>query len=352
MKKRIITATMGATMLALGIFVSGCTNDTDSKESTVLDNVVDTIANAVAEDIVEATFAGVVEDSEPIYGPESPGDAFDFGDMLLVDSTLYAVYEGGVLIYDFTTADYNTIDVGECLNAVAFHEGRIYVGGENLYTVADTMLLPASAEFEGTIRNLYSYGYRLLIGTDCGLFSKSIFGDKILMEEVAVSTMIGDGDGLWVGTDGHGLYRWDGDEFKKRFLLRDTSIFDYVNALDFNHNHLYVGTDIGLFIYNGGRWQQLTIAEGLPSDVVRTVDASSWVIYIGTENGVISFFNGDFIPVNGLGDRKVNKIQLLGRKVIASTDNEGILMKSGSSIKTLMTPVGKNGEEIFSLSVE
>jgi ligand-binding sensor domain-containing protein len=169
-----------------------------------------------------------------------------------------------------------------------------------------------------------------------------------------ISAVTADGSGLWVGTSGQGLYRWDGEEFAKRYLARDSSLFYYVNCLAFNHDHLYVGTDSGMFIFDGGRWKTLTAEDGLPSDYIKDIDATTWVVYVATEAGVTSYFNGDIMPVKKLADKEVNSLVLLGRKVIVGTDYEGVLVKSGPALRTLIDPTdptAQRGVDIFSVSL-
>jgi len=133
------------------------------------------------------------------------------------------------------------------------------------------------------------------------------------MDDVSVTAMVSDGAGMWIVIDGQGLYRWDGDMFRKRYLLRDTSIFDNVYALDFNHDHLYVGAATGFFIFNGGRWEHRTIDNGLPSDDVRTIDASSWIVYVGTGEGVVSYFEKNIIPIKKLETTIASVIEPMGK---------------------------------------
>ncbi len=359
MKKLMISTAMGAMVLAGILLMVGCSDDNSAKKKGALDNIIDTIAADVAEGMVDAAFANALAEEKEYIGPKPADVRYDFDDILLVDSTLYAVYDGGIVICDMTTKESVTIDTDEKFNAVVVHDGSVFVGGEALYTVEDTLLVRLDIAFDGIISSLYSYGYRLMIGTDCGLFSMSDSGEEILMEEVAVTDMACDGDGLWVGTDGQGLYRWDGDEFHKRFLLRDTTIFDIVNSVTYSHQHLYLGTDVGLFVYDGGRWLQLTVADGLPSDIVETVDATSWVILIGTANGVISFYNNEFLPVPELEEKRINAFQRFGNKIIAATDHEGVIMKSGKAVTTLVMSEDTDGDsetasedDVFSFSAE
>ena len=330
------------TALALLLFVGCSGNKTETKNDSLAD-AVDTIASDVAHEFIDATFAAADSDAQKIGPAENVTDFGGINDMLMVDSTLYAVYDGGVIIYDFAVGTPVFIETGETFNAVTQFDDQIYVGGEKLYTVSDDSLIPVDAQFEGTIKDLYPYGFALAIGTDKGLYSKSTIGDMTVSTDFAVKRMAADDNGLWVATDGQGLYRWNGEDFVKRYLYRDTTIFDNVRALDFNHGHLYVGTDDGFFIYNGGSWQQLTAEDGLPSDWVTDIDASDWVVLIATHSGEISYFNNEFLPVKNLGDIPATSIERFGRRVLAGTDDHGVLMKTGSQVKYLIEP--QKGEE-------
>lgn len=140
---------------------------------------------------------------------------------------------------------------------------------------------------------------------------------------------------IWVGTVGDGLYRWDGADFRRRYLLRDSALFDNVNSLDFKHNHLYVGSTNGLHIYDGGRWLNLTVDDGLSTDNVTSIDASEWVIFVRTDMGVVSFFNNEFSPVKRLADVSVAKIVRNDHKTYVATQSSGVLVNFRSVLKTL-----------------
>jgi ligand-binding sensor domain-containing protein len=185
---------------------------------------------------------------------------------------------------------------------------------------------------------LCSFNYQLLIGTQCGLFTNSIFGNDLLMDDVSVTAMVADNAGVWVGTGGQGLYRWDGVDFQKRYLSRDPSLFDHINTLDFKHDHLYAGTRNGLHIYDGGSWETLTVEDGLPGNNVIDIDASNWVVYIATDNGIVSCFNYDFMPVAKLENTAAEAVLAKDRKVYVGTCEQGIQMKSGPVLKTLVEP--------------
>ncbi|UCD62675.1 MAG: hypothetical protein JSW34_07870 [Candidatus Zixiibacteriota bacterium] len=330
------------------LLLGGCGSDDKPRKSSLATEIVDSIASAVATQVT-ATAPEVVSASEVLKEEDSFKVIADVEEMLIVEPKLYAVFDGGVVVYDFEKESYDVIPAFEKLDAIAFHEGQVYVGGAGFYTVGDSTLQPVDMDFAGHIMSLYSYGYRLMVGTTSGLYATGLFGGELLFDEISVSAMTADESGLWVGTNGDGLYRWDGEEFRKRYLLRDTCIFDVVNTLDFKHRHLYVGTPNGFHIYDGGRWETLTALDGLPADNVRTVDASEWVILLATDEGVISYFNGDFMPVKAMEETRANALCRRGRKVIAATDGEGIVIKSGNVVRTLVPPDNGLNFNILSL---
>jgi len=349
MYKRSSFGMMAVTLLVSVFLLINCTTESKSKKTSIVDEVVDSLTATVAASLSETSLATTASVTDTTTETGSVNLISQIADFIIVEPKLYAVFDGGVIVYDFEKKSHSIIQAGEKLEAVVVHEGKVYVGGLYLYRLNDSTLERLDDEFEGAITCLYSYGYRLMVGTGYGLYSKSIFGRELLFDDVTVSAIVADENGLWIGTNGQGLYRWDGEDFRKRYLLRDPAMFDTVNTLDFNHRLLYVGSTNGLHIYNGGRWENLNTLDGLPSNNVQTIDASAWVIYIGTNEGVISYFNGDFMPVKKLADKQVNVIRLRGRKLIAATEYEGILLKSGNVLRTLIQPVADTNLNVLTL---
>ncbi|MFH2048022.1 MAG: hypothetical protein ABIJ12_01130, partial [bacterium] len=290
MKKVEMTMIMVAATLILAFSGIGCSDETKGENnSSIANDFAATVVNEqpesesevilVSSTTVEET-VGTVEDN--LFTP----DGSETTDILLVGQKVYSTFEDGVMVYDLLTNDNYVIESDEGLNALAFYLGDVYVGGSGLYKVKEKNLEPVDLQITGVITELCPYEYRLVIGTECGLHANSIFGHEILFDDIKVSAITTSSDGLWVGTDGQGLYKWDGREFNRRFLRRDTTIFDYVQALDFNHGHLYVGTSNALYSYNGGSWKTFTTEDGLPSDDISAIDASKWIVYVGTDKGV------------------------------------------------------------------
>lgn len=350
MKKKSKLYLMGVIIFSMVITLNNCTAESSENESTLAKEIMDSIINPVSENLAEGVvFTG---ESEPAESTKEEivksNELFEITDFIQFDSKIYAVFNDGLIIYDNNTKEKSVIRTNEKMSAVIAFDNKIYVGGDYFYQLNNNSLEYLD-DYDSPITVFYGYGRELMIGTRDGLFSKGIMGKEKLYDSISVSAMSADNNGLWVGTDGDGLYRWDGEKLRKRYLLRDSSLFDNVNSIDFKHNHLYVGSSNGLHIYDGGRWTTYTEVEGLLCDEVIDIDASNWVVYVATGKGVVSFFDGKFTAIDNLNQKRANAIIKRGHKIIVTTDHEGILAKTGKSVKTLVQPL--ENEEIDLLSM-
>ncbi len=328
---------MTALLLTLGV---GCSGESSAEpKSSVVDQVIDSLASALADNLsdVGPQLVTAKEEASPASTEIDKGPSSDpVNDVIVVDSTVYAALTDGVLIYNMSTRKYQTLMSEGTINALVSFGGDVYAGGDGLYKVVGSTLEPVEMELTGVITKLCANGYRLVIGTECALYARSIFGHELLMDDIEVTALASEMEALWVGTNGQGLYRWDGREFRRRYLRRDTTIFDFVNALDFKHDHLYVGSSDGMYIYDGGQWQTMTEEDGLPSNDIRAIDASAWVVYVGTSEGVVSYFNGLFKPVNKLDRITPVCLAVKGRSILTGTEGDGLLCKTGPVVAELV----------------
>lgn len=339
---------IGLVALAIFAFV-GCAGDEDNGNPGVVQQVLDSVTMAVVERLETAQIrtpgeaaldsnAGLPAIDLAVTIDNPPPGLPKVNDMLIDSILVYAVYDGGLLIYDLESHEYSMTAVDENLKALAKHAGELFVGGTGLYRVVGAELIPVKTRLSGEINDLYSYGPSLMIGTDEGLFARNILGTICLLEDMDVSAIVEDSFGLWVGTSGQGLFHWNGERFKKRYLVRDEELFDNVTALAFNHNHLYLGTDRGLYVYDGGRWETVSMEAGLPSNRVTSIDASEWIVYVSTEAGLVSYFDNEVSPVHKLGDRPVSVVRARGGKILAGADGDGLVLKAGPAVTTLVNP--------------
>ncbi len=354
MKKQNTLLIASLTILIFAFGVVGCSNDETKDDSNhviaeVLDSVKETISEEIANAVVGEITTEAADSDELAVEPLSAENIQSFSEVMLHNQKLYAVGENALYVYDYKSKTEKKYAVEGELNAVVFFDGAIYAGGDELYKLNDTTLEFVDNEYDGTITTLYNYGYQLMVGTSDGLYRRGIFGKDKLMDNITVSAITEDNSGLWIGSMGEGLYRWDGENFQKRFLRRDTSLFDFVNAIDFKHDHLYLGCDNGMYVYDGGKWTTLTTDDGLPSNNVRTIDASDWTVYVGTDKGVVGYFEKELSPVNLLDEKLVNDLQVRGRKLLAAPEYDGIIEKNGNSLKTIIQPFILDNLQILSL---
>jgi ligand-binding sensor domain-containing protein len=346
MRKFQLTAALA---FAAGFILVGCSSDDqDATQRPAMQQMAEAVAESVVTNIAEAAIAKAEQPAVPEQAETSPSDApaaagrphnqaSHSGQLVTIGNQLYSVSGDRLVIYDWVAKTYRTVTAPGRINAIAAHAEKLYVGGEGLFVLEDTTLVPVDSTIEGTITSLLSFTYRLLVGTDKGIYSRSIFGNELLLDGVVVSDLAADDDGVWVGTDGSGLFRWDGVDFKARFLSRDQSLMEFVTALDYGKNHLYVGTPNGMYIFDGGRWETITTANGLPSNYITAIDASYWVVAIGTDAGVTSYFNGDFLPVASLDTVTAEALGRYDGNLVVQTDDQKLLVKSGPAVRQLMT---------------
>ncbi len=336
-------------ILAIGLMSAlmaiGCGSEEKPKTKGMVNRMVDTVADGFAESLTRARLDratdSVVEQPNAVHASATETPVTTEGgvaELIIADSVVYSLYDDGIVVYNLHSGERTDIPTTDRPAAIVEHHGEIFVGFDQLYKVVDGILEPIPGEYLGNVTALASLNYRLIIGTDEGVFTHSTFGNETLLEDVVVSALAPDLDGVWIGTDGQGLYRWDGRTVDKRWLERDAALFDYVNALYFRHAHLYLGTDQGLFIFDGGSWTQLTSADGLPGDQVRKIDAASWVVYLVTDGGFVGYFNGDFLPQKKFEDYTVTVARRYGADLVVGTADGYVLQKSGAGIKRLIEP--------------
>lgn len=334
MKRQIRISIIAAIVGISALIVAGCSDKNNDKGAVPADREIATEGNAFVDQPPApkrepvGTHVTLTDTSAALY---------PINDMLNVGTTIYSACDGALLIRKLDDTITNAIAIGDNLRAVALHDGLVYVGGQKLYTLVDDQLVLFPEQIEPAINVLTSFGPSLMIGTDDGLFSQTVLGIIKLKDSITVSALASDGDGLWVGTDGEGLYRWDGEDFQKRFLSRDESLFNNVTALAYNHNHLYLGTDQGLFIYDGGRWNPIDFTCGLPSNVVTAIDASDWIVYVGTDKGLVTYYKDVFKPVEGFSGQQIAAVRKVDRQLVVATTDQGLFVKTGNKVSPLVT---------------
>ncbi len=89
----------------------------------------------------------------------------------------------------------------------------------------------------------------------------------------------------WVGTQ-TGLWRYDGTSWTK-FTMLDGLPSNNITALAVEGHDVLVGTDLGLALLSSGEWQTFSTEDGLPdARITSAAFAGSKVLYAGTAKGL------------------------------------------------------------------
>lgn len=362
--KTLITA-IGTVLLGFGgmIIASGCADETTNGSSEPIQQMAEAVAESVISNAAEAELASAIgvepavdssaQANQPSVDDGIPAISFDpdptVEAMLVVGTNLFAASGEGLIVYDFANRSHFTIATESTVHAIAVHSGRVYVGADQLFTYDDSVLTPVDFELPAPVTALESFSYRLFIGTEAGLHATSIFGQETLLEDYPISALAATESGVWVGTKGVGLFQFDGVDFRERYLARDPSLMKQVTALDSKGDYVYIGTDNGLFVHDGGRWQQLGVEDGLPSNSITAIDASYWVVSIGTTDGLTTYFDGDITPVTQLATTPITSVARYGSKIIVGSTEDRLLVKSGPVVRPIIPPANPAMKKLLSV---
>jgi signal transduction histidine kinase len=139
-----------------------------------------------------------------------------------------------------------------------------------------------------------------------------------------VRVLMRDRDGaVWVGTDGGGLFRWDGTRFDRQLPGASVHALHRDSA-----GRLWVATSRGLIRRAGARADVFTEADGLSSHVILSfAEDPAGGLWIGTGNGLSRWVDGRFRAYTGkrgLFDERVNYVFLDGAGDLWMTSGVGV----------------------------
>jgi hypothetical protein len=345
MTTKFFLLTLAGLVLGAAIFLIGCSSEDDATPE------IGAVTDEIIEQLIDTNFADkdtsqpevefaneVVEEGSVVFSEQDlqSQSCPVILDVIANDENIYGLHKNGIVIHNRSDGTNSFLTSEKPLGAMIRIGKKILVGGDNLYTLEGDELINDDFDLNlsGTITALVQQDQFMYVGTTEGFYQVTSAGVRELTTGIKVSNIATEPRGVWIGTAGDGLYFWDGMEFSKRYLRRDSTLFDNVTALEHRHNHLYVGTDNGLFVYDGGRWQPYGLGDGLPSEIITAINADDWVVKIGTTNGAVTFFENQFKLIPKFEGLMVNRLVKYKNKLIAAT-SEGLLMKSGGLVSTL-----------------
>jgi ligand-binding sensor domain-containing protein len=223
------------------------------------------------------------------------------------------------------------------LNTILPMGDHRYVGGDGLYLLDENYTLYLDEyDFGRRVEALMEFGEGILVGSETGLWyhcdvpvDENMPQDTLLKEGIIVTALAEDTGGLWVGTYGDGLYRFDGQNWQRRYLLRDTSMFDFVTALEYFYPNLWVGTEEAIFRYDGGKWAQMFVADSSEYHNVTSIMTTPAATYIGTDCGLLRYAADGLVEESDYSGMEIVGFCRSEKGVIVATRNDGIFTYNG-----------------------
>lgn len=153
---------------------------------------------------------------------------------------------------------------------------------------------------------------------------------------------------VWVGTDGYGIARLDGETWSKFSLANN-----YINAIAFDaNNNTWVATNRGAFFFDGEAWTPTTgVTNTHVSSIAIAPDRRIW---FGTDDGVIVYdgkTHRAYTKTDGLADNRVRAIAIDATRVWVGTAR-GLSVLQAGQWKTYTRADGLADDQINALAID
>jgi hypothetical protein len=290
---------------------------------------------ATAETIMPDT----VDESTPQYESELPESAASSGlaevrDIHITADRVWVATPGGLIQTDGNGTYYRVIETAKGLEPKSITEivdlpGRTLFAadhacyeylGPDVFRRVELPLVPPITFCHAFDSLSYIAGY------ENGVFKYTPEVPVLLKDDILVTALAFSSDGLWVGTEGDGLWRLDGHKWQRRFMHPDTGAFDFVTALAYRWPHLMVGTPDGVYRYDGGKWEMYYGQDStFPGGQVTALAFANHRWYIGTvEHGLWTLLDSTFAPVEELAGSAITCIKVFRNDVYVGTEDAGV----------------------------
>lgn len=153
---------------------------------------------------------------------------------------------------------------------------------------------------------------------------------------------------VWVGTEGYGVARLDGNTWT-RFSLAN----NYINAMAFDaKNQTWVATNGGAFVFDGQAWTPVTsTANKRVSSIALAPDGKVW---LGTHDGVMAIDGNaarTYTKANGLADNDVRAIAVDAARVWIGTAR-GLSLFENNRWQTYTRANGLADDQVNALAID
>jgi signal transduction histidine kinase/ligand-binding sensor domain-containing protein len=186
-----------------------------------------------------------------------------------------------------------------------------------------------------------------------GSYVQSILVPDNTPSKIQVRTLFEDREGgLWIGTDGHGLYRLRSSTIRVSSTeqgLADKNIYTILQTHD---GAIWIGTwSGGLSRFQGGKFTTYTTAQGLASDRIFSLgEDSEGVLWVSVSGGLYRMKNNRFekfsVPVLNSGDQTIRAIYADAQGVMWFGTNQGLLRFDHGTWRVLNTADGLAGDDV------
>jgi ligand-binding sensor domain-containing protein len=186
---------------------------------------------------------------------------------------------------------------GRLLDAAVDYRGYIWFATDDGLKVWDGVLMRTYAppgNLSGNVyQALYSDADGMWVGTDRGLLRYQRYRWSLALPEISVHAIAaGPEGGLLLGTD-QGLVRYDGSQSYLWLINLGEEVVRQPAVTSIAHDfrgRLWVGTNgHGLFRYYNRHWEQFDTATGLPTNIIRALAVDSygeiWIAAVTGEGG-------------------------------------------------------------------
>ena len=148
--------------------------------------------------------------------------------------------------------------------------------------------------------------------------------------EVEVTDIAVDPSGLiWYSTMGEGIFRYDGRHLSA--LDTDDGLSDnYVYDIEIGPGgELWLATDYGISLFARDSFRRISMADGLPDNIVRVLELSGDQVWLGTDESGIAVYQRSSGTITDLGPWDYGPVTGMvvesDKRIVVSTERQGLI---------------------------